>query len=356
MNIAEIVQRAESFRATLTKAKTPQSFQWYPYDSLSNWIHIERLLTEPNRILPGGNAVLDIGCADGDLAFFLESLGYRVTVIDYPPTNHNGMLGVRKLKEVLKSRIEILAMDVDNQFSLPNQTYGLALVLGALYHLKNPFYLLETVSKYASHVLLSTRIAKHVPGVPGALNQVSVAYLLGERECNGDKSNYWIFTEAGFRQMLRRTNWDVLDLKTFGDTQASDPVHAEHDERLFCFAHSRYAMGNVELLQGWHEPEDTGWRWTERKFSLRIQMPQGTANGVLKVKLFIPNALLERHGSLTIMPNGETYHEGGEYELLVDMGPQDGMLRDLSFTLDHALPPDAEDNRERGIIVHSIEV
>jgi tRNA (mo5U34)-methyltransferase len=54
-----------------------------------------------------GALVLDIGTADGDLAFFLESIGFRVIAIDYPGTNFNGMRGIQKLKEALNSRVEL---------------------------------------------------------------------------------------------------------------------------------------------------------------------------------------------------------------------------------------------------------
>ena len=91
--------------------------------------------------------VLDFGCADGDLAFFLESLGLKVLTFDHVRTNHNGMMGVRALKQALNSNVEIHELDLDNNFEIPEGRFGLALVLGILYHLKNPFYVLETISK-----------------------------------------------------------------------------------------------------------------------------------------------------------------------------------------------------------------
>ena len=365
MNIREVARAALAFRTKLDRMKAANSldgFEWYRYDSLSNFIHLEQLLTGENRDLRHlltDKPVLDIGCADGDVAFFLESLGCAVTAIDYAPTNHNHMAGVRKLKEVLNSKIEILAMDVDNQFTLPPKDFGLALILGALYHLKNPLYLLETVSKHARYTVVSTRIAKHVPAVSAAVNQVSLAYLLGDRECNGDNSNFWIFTEAGFRQMLARTNWDVVDLATFGDTQASDPVNAAHDERVFCLARSRYAMANVELLNGWHDAEGAGWRWTEQRFAIRIRVPQGASRSALHMKLYLTPETMAQWGSLTVSSSAApavTYRESGFVETSFDLGQQDAGEREIQFTLDHALAPDVSDDRERGIIVHSFAV
>ncbi len=365
MTIEDLVREAERFRGELEQVKRrlgPQPFEWYRYDSLANINHIANLLTGANRDLAGvlkHKPVLDIGCADGDMAFFLESLGCEVTVVDYPFTNHNHMAGVHKLREALGSRIQILSMDVDSQFTLPEKEFGLALVLGALYHLKNPFYLLEAVSKRARHTLLSTRIARHVPGLAHDVSRLSLAYLLGATELNGDKSNFWIFTEASFRQLLKRTNWDVLDLTTFGDRQASDPVRAEHDERLFCFARSRYAMANVDLLKGWHDDEGDGWRWTAKHFSIRVRVPVGDTRTRLTMKIFLPQPLLDRWGAVT-METGRapalTWREAGNHETHIDLGPQDGTTHEISFSLDHAVPPDETDGRERGIIVYSLEV
>ena len=251
------------------------------------------------------------------------------------------MAGIRKLKEALNSRVEILSMDIDTQFTLPKREYGLAFILGALYHLKNPFYLLETVSKHARQTILSTRIASRFPNVDASLREVSAAYLLSATELNDDNSNFWIFTEAGLRRMLTRTNWEVLALKSFGDTEASNPIEAAHDERVFCLAQSHYALANVELLDGWHEPEGDGWRWTKRTFAIR-------AKGVLTIKLYLPESLAPITLGSTAGPS-VTYQEPGYHEAHFTA---DGEVR---FTLDHALPPDAQDNRERGIIVHSLQ-
>lgn len=70
------------------------------------------------------------------------------------------MQGVKLLKEVLSSSVQIHEVDLDSQFSLPEKNYNLAFFLGILYHLKNPFYALEALSKSARYCLISTRIAR----------------------------------------------------------------------------------------------------------------------------------------------------------------------------------------------------
>jgi hypothetical protein len=196
---------------------------------------------------------IDIGCADGDMAFFLESLGCKAHVVDYAPTNYNGMQGVRLLKSELSSSIEIHEVDLDSQFRLPQETFGLAFFLGILYHLKNPYYALESLAKSARYCLISTRIAKfdtrHIePDVRSAnllpdkrtnLSRLPVAYLLDVLEANNDSTNYWIFSDAGLRRILKRTGWDICDYMTVGNTTNSDPASAEGDERAFCLVKSR---------------------------------------------------------------------------------------------------------------------
>src|SRR6516164_5044778 len=143
-DILQIAERAREFHARVKAVKarvTPRPFEWYPYDSLANVFHLNELLTGANRdflSLIGDGTVADIGCSDGDLAFFLESLGCKVQAIDHPIANHNGMQGLKALRQALASKVEIHTVDLDSQFMLPNDHYRLVFLLGVLYHLKNP--------------------------------------------------------------------------------------------------------------------------------------------------------------------------------------------------------------------------
>lgn len=143
--IAQIAAFGEVFRKALDDAKarvSSRDFEWYPYDSLSNLQNLERLLTGQGRFLlelAGDAPLLDIGCADGDLSFLFEALGCVVEAIDNPVTNFNSMRGLRALRDVLSSNVIIHSMDIDDQFCLKGDRYGLVLLLGILYHLKNPY-------------------------------------------------------------------------------------------------------------------------------------------------------------------------------------------------------------------------
>lgn len=257
MDIVTIQAKAVEFERWLAEKKHElrEPDFWYPYGTLGNFGHFNALLTGEHRFLLnliGEKPTVDIGCADGELAFFMESLGCKAQVIDYPPTNNNNLRGVKLLKETLSSSVEIHEVDLDSQFSLPEQDYNLAFFLGILYHLKNPFYVLEALSKAARYCLISTRITRfNTPRAEAKkttaelsrndrvdLSNISVAYLLDDLEANNDATNYWIFSDAGLRRILKRTGWEILDYLTVGNTTDSDPGSAQGDERAYCLVKS----------------------------------------------------------------------------------------------------------------------
>src|SRR5215471_9045855 len=111
---------------------------WYPWASLAAMEPLDGFLggdVAKLQELIGGAPVLDVGCGDGDVGFFLESLGATVDAIDHAPTNYNALLGVNALKELLGSKLRIHAVDLDHRPRLPGANYGLTIMLGVLYHL-----------------------------------------------------------------------------------------------------------------------------------------------------------------------------------------------------------------------------
>ncbi|MGH9721506.1 MAG: class I SAM-dependent methyltransferase [Bryobacteraceae bacterium] len=346
-----LVERARTLKPRLDaiKAELPRDFDWYPYDSLANVLHVEQLLRQAKlglADLAGAGATADIGCGDGDFAFLLESLGFCVHAIDYPPSNHNGMRGVYALKPALRSAIEIHAVDIDGRFVLPADRYDVAFLMGVLYHLKNPFYALEALSKQVRYCFLSTRVAAVAPGSNLPIHDLPIAYLLDDDELNEDNSNFWILSEAGLRRLLRRTHWEVRAWFSAGTKSVTDPA----DRRAFCLARSHYAMAHLELLSGWHAPEEGGFRWTERRFSVR--QPPGTARFILD--FFLPDA---RAITLRACADGnrlehQHYSRAGRHRYARTLP---GAAARIDFELDRVLPPDDRDLRERGIIVTSLE-
>lgn len=244
--IAEIRDKAFAFREALQKKKielAPES-EWYPYDSLSNFVHLEKLLASD----AAGSlfddvkdwAIADIGAADGDVAFFLESLGAsEIDIIDNPPTNWNSLRGAGRMRDALESKVQIHTVDLDSQFALPRKSYSLILFLGILYHLKNPFYILEALSKASERLLLSTRVTRYANDLMTDISAIPVAYLVDQFETNNDPTNFWIFSEAGLRRIIDRAGWDIEAYLTVGNTTNSNPNTWDGDERAFCLLRSR---------------------------------------------------------------------------------------------------------------------
>jgi hypothetical protein len=247
--------RATAYAETLTSKRNELAKPefWYPYGSIFNFIYIEMLLTGENRNLLrelNPKRAADIGAADGDVSFFLEQEGWNMTIIDNPPTNWNGLKGAKLFQDATGSKVRIQEIDLDSQFLL-SETYQLVFMMGILYHLKNPFYVLEQLSRSAKYAILSTRIMRWSgpaaqqnsdglsQGDRQLLEHLPVAYLLGPAECNNDSTNYWIFSDAGFRRILDRAQWDIKDYRIFGDTSEGDPFTTEHDARAFCLVESR---------------------------------------------------------------------------------------------------------------------
>jgi tRNA (mo5U34)-methyltransferase len=222
-------------------AYRPKPF-WYPYATLRNIPVLERLLARVGLDLLElcrGNysRVADIGAADGDLAFFLEDLGFSVDVVDNEYTNFNKLDGARILKEALNSSVTIRSIDLDSRSQLFTERYDAVFLLGVLYHLKNPFSILERLAHVARYCFLSTRVARQAAdGLP--LSNYPLAYLLGPEECNNDSTNFWIFSDEGLKRLIHRTGWNILAFTTIGDTNNSMPADPNHDERAICILKS----------------------------------------------------------------------------------------------------------------------
>jgi tRNA (mo5U34)-methyltransferase len=341
-------------------------FEWYPYDTLANVSHLERLLSQDlesflNSVCPNGR-ILDAGCGDGELAFFLESLGFNVVAIDHPMYNHSGMQGVRALRAQLGSSLEIHEVDLDRPLRLPHESYDAVLLLGVLYHLRNPFLLLEELAKRSSHCLLSTRVARRFPDGGRMPKDVALAYLLSRHELNQDKSNYFIFSEAGLRVLVERSYWNIRNVESIGDASRSDPLR--HDERIFCLLESSYGRPlNIELGDGWHEAEESGWRWTRQEFTLMARMGKGSAKRTLAMEFFIPAELLSGFPALElgIDANGVSlapavFDKPGMHHIVRQFDSAGSDETRIRFRLSRALAGDDRDARERGIVVEAVKV
>ena len=244
MDIGELSRdlspHVERLRAARASVADPP--RWYLYETLANVGHMDALLEDPYRDLghlAAGRPVADIGAADGDLAFTLEAAaGWEVDIVDTAKANMNGLEGARRLKEALHSNVGIHDIDLDSQFRLPRDSYGLVLFLGILYHLQNPFYVLQQLAKAAEYCLVSTRVARFAGPDGTNIADLPVGYLLGPAELNNDASNYWIFSPRGIEQLVSRAGWEVVSGINVGAVETSRPDNLEDDERTFMLLRS----------------------------------------------------------------------------------------------------------------------
>ena len=345
------------------KEKTPlECGDWYPWRTLSSIQMLGRELgmdVEALKAMIGPDAVLDVGCGDGDIAFFLESLGASVDAVDHAPTNYNRMEGVRTLQRALESNIGIHAADLDSRPNLPGSSYGLAIMLGVLYHLKNPYLALETLAQNSRYLYMSTRIAARTPDRKLNFGELPMAYLVDDRELNDDPTNFWIFSEVALKRVVRRAGWNILKYFTAGASPAgADPVTAEGDARAYILAESRLSRDSgLRLGRGWHELEYGASRWTERRFSVNIQLPAALSPATLRFLFQLPDALVERRPRTTVsarmtgaqLPSA-IFTTPGEHEYSATVDSLSAGLVDIDFELDAAVRF-ANDERELGVQV-----
>jgi tRNA (mo5U34)-methyltransferase len=244
MDISEISVRAEDFRKHLQEVKSSvsETFPWQLSPNLGSFAHLDEILTGHYRRLldlSKRRPIAIIGVGDGDLAFFLESLGHEVHAADYSPTNYNGLKGFRKLREILGSKINISEVDLETQFHLPSKHYDLIFFLNTLNHLQNPYYVLRSLSDITNYCLLSTRVARVTADRQVRFSDIPIAYLVAPYEKNNDPTNYWIFSEAGLHRILDRTGWDICCYGSAGNKESSDPISADNNEHAFCLVRSQ---------------------------------------------------------------------------------------------------------------------
>jgi len=237
---SRLTDLAEATQRNLWETKLAcrvESF-WYPYQTLPHIRTLEQVCAAAGLDLlevcrgPYGR-IADIGAGDGDLAFFLEKMGFSVEIIDNEYTNFNGLEGARVVKEAINSSVEIRSVDLDSEFALPTQKYDTVFFLGTLYHLKNPFLILEKLARVTTRCFLSTRVTKRTSDGQN-LSPYPLAYLLAPQECNNDDTNFWIFTDEGLKRLADRAGWKVVSYLTVGETEYSTPADPDHDERAFC--------------------------------------------------------------------------------------------------------------------------
>lgn len=171
--------------------------------------------------------IADIGCGNGELSFLLSQIGYKVTAVDYSCGYSQQPYIVKRLAKELDIPIALVDFSVDRCFSMTDlksscisneasslpanlQKFDLTISLGLLYHLKNPFAFVESLSNLTRHCVIHTWVFTHLPPAMAESTAPSLAYLLDAEELNDDASNYWIFNDTGVTRLFRRCGFEVI--------------------------------------------------------------------------------------------------------------------------------------------------
>jgi SAM-dependent methyltransferase len=114
-----------------------------------------------------------------------------------------------------------------------------------------------------------------------------------------------------------------------------------------------------QLMAGWHALEDGCYRWTERRFSVRLRRGQ-MGNATVRFRFHLPPAIMEQHKTVLLQAKvdgmpllSREYHSCGEQLFVCEIPAHlwtDGSAL-MEFELDKALAPSPADGRELGLQV-----
>jgi len=345
------------------KTGLPQG-SWYPFDTLSCLPTLAGLLADDfDRVLASVRSapVADIGCADGDFALLFARWGATVDALDYLPNNYNRMQGVTTLAGALGLSVRTFDLDLNRTSQLPAGIYGLAIFLGTLYHLKNPYGVLENLAYQTHWCILSTRIAQVTPRSGARMESEPLAYLADGREIANDATNYWIFSYSGLLRILQRTRWAIRAIRRVGCAVDSNPIDPDADERVFVLLKSRVHFPTLEvrLLRGWHDIEQN-FRWTAKAFSVEVILPLETPLSGFSLPILAPPAIFHGNRPLDIscrikdqLVGIARYNQAGSYAFRGELPPfalHEPILR-LDFEVQSDISAPAGDIRELGVCV-----
>lgn len=193
-----------------------------------------------------GMRVLDIGTADGFMAFEVEKRGAAEVVgIDYrKPTS----TGFAIASTILGSRVRHV---VENVYELDPEKYGLfdmVLFLGVLYHLRNPLLAFDRVRSLMkpgallfvetqlldNSVLLSDGSTKSLETISPELTDTAIWQSYSKGRLNNDHTNKWVPNITGLKEAIEDAEFEVLD-SHIGGARGSVKARAIADDQTAYF-------------------------------------------------------------------------------------------------------------------------
>lgn len=322
----------------------------YPYQTLDNLKLVDELFAQAGMDLKetiSSGRILDLGCGDGDLGFYLSAQGHAVDLVDFEETNQNKMEMVRALCEELEGEHRARNVDVERGLLGLETSYSFAYVLGLLYHLKNPFLVMNDLATMTNYAVVSTRVLAGAV-LPDAL---ASAYLVNDYELGQDNTNFWLFNSAGFARLAERSGWTVIGRLRFGDVVVGDLER--HDAREVLLLASQFSVfGKVRMTYGLNRMEYGSYRWTAQAFGVEARV--GEQEETLCLRYFLPPGMVEGH-RLRVMERGtelpvEKTVGKNECLLRVKLGGRVGRVA-LDVVCEHAGGAAAQDERDLGVVV-----
>lgn len=164
-----------------------------------------------------GKKVLDIGAFDGFYSLECEKRGAQVVALD-KYTNKQGnelggngggsIRGIRLVKEAMGAKFDIVDCDL---FDIPPHkfgTYDLVLMLGVIYHLKNPLAAIELACSLSKDMIIIESETSKIKSEDTIMQYLPSGY-------RQDKTCYWfpnalsiqkMVESCGFRAIIRDDN------------------------------------------------------------------------------------------------------------------------------------------------------
>lgn len=121
-----------------------------------------------------------------------------------------------------------------------------------------------------------------------------------------------------------------------------------------------------QLVEGFHRLEGNAWRWTERRFAVRLEPPPPVPfdSHTLELVFTVPETTIAALGSVTVNAS----LEGVELGSVTISQPRENIVFSsdvpskligtktllAEFSLDRAVPPSKQDERELGIVAISV--